>query len=95
MHGEPIELKGGAATGYAAEAGPVNIVFATAGHGLVGCGAFDVDALDRFSLAAARVSGIASVAELLAGKVNRVNAAAAARGVAVGMTGREALDRMT
>jgi uncharacterized protein YunC (DUF1805 family) len=94
MRTERIALGSGEAVGHVADAGPVKIVFATTANGLVGCGAFDVLALDRFRLPAARVSGVATVAELLAGKVNLVNESAKAAGVAAGMSGREALEKM-
>jgi uncharacterized protein YunC (DUF1805 family) len=66
---------------------------------MVGCGAFDVAALDKFGYPAARVksiggSSISTIDDLLAGVVKDVNAAASKRGVKIGMSGREALDRI-
>jgi len=74
--------------------GPVNLVYAWKPGGVVGCGVLDTETLDRFGVAAANVSGVSTVEELLAGTVRRVNATAAARGVRVGQSGREALERM-
>lgn len=99
IHEEIIALSKGSAQGFVAPLGPVSLVWAVAAHGFIGCGAFDVMALDRFGLAAARVRGvegrpIASVADLLEGEVREANAAAVQRGVRVGMRGREALEAL-
>jgi uncharacterized protein YunC (DUF1805 family) len=66
---------------------------------MVGCGAFDVDALDGFDYPAARVKsttggGIVTIDDLLTGEVKDANRAAEELGVQGGMSGREALDRM-
>jgi uncharacterized protein YunC (DUF1805 family) len=64
---------------------------------MIGCGAFDVAALERFRYPAAKVKptrgpSIADLEDLLAGEVKDANGAAASLGVAVGMSGKEALD---
>ncbi len=80
------------AEGYVIPLGAVNLVLAvTASGGVLGCGAIDVDALERLHVPAATVSGVADLDELLAGKVGRVNAAARRRGVEPGMRGDDAL----
>lgn len=80
-------------TGYVVPLGSANLVFAVAAGGFLGCGAFDVEALEKFRLPAACVPGVSNLSELLAGRVARVNGSARARGVEPGMTGREALER--
>jgi uncharacterized protein YunC (DUF1805 family) len=47
---ETIRLKNSEATGFVAPLGPVNLVWVVAPKGLVGCGAFDVRALERLEL---------------------------------------------
>jgi uncharacterized protein YunC (DUF1805 family) len=93
---EDLSYEGGVAKGYVIPLGPANIVFVVGTKGLVGCGAFDVSALDRFGYPAARVkppgrSSIEGIGDLLAGEVKEVNGSAAGLGVEVGMRGDEAL----
>ena len=99
MHHEKVQLTNKQADAYVIPLGPVNLVTVVTDRGMVGCGAFDVIALDRFAYPAARVKSaqggaIATIEDLLSGVVNDVNAAAIKCGVAVGMSGREALDRL-
>jgi uncharacterized protein YunC (DUF1805 family) len=96
---EKVQLTDKQADGYVIPLGPVNLVNAVTDSGMVGCGAFDVAALDKFGYPAARVksiggSSISTIDDLLAGVVKDVNAAASKRGVKIGMSGREALDRI-
>ncbi|MDD1719097.1 MAG: YunC family protein, partial [Methanoregulaceae archaeon] len=82
-------------TGYVIPAGPVNLVNIIARLGMVGCGAFDVSALNNFGYPAARVrpatgNSVATLDDLLGGIVREANDAAGALGVRVGMSGREA-----
>ena len=99
MHHEKVQITNAQADGYILELGPVNLVNAVTRRGMVACGAFDVAALDRFDYPAARVKSargdpIATIEDLLSGVVDEVNAAAVKCGVVVGMSGREALERM-
>jgi uncharacterized protein YunC (DUF1805 family) len=94
---EKITLKNSEATGYVIPAGPVHLVMAIAEHGMVGCGAFDVAALNNFGYPAARVKptrgpSIASLDDLLAGEIKETNQAAMKLGVKTGMSGKEALE---
>ena len=94
-----VELGGRSARGFVYPLGPVNLVAVVTDVGMVGCGAFDVAALEKFGYPAARVrpaSGpsIASIPDLFAGIVKDANGPAQARGVKAGMTGKEALERM-
>jgi uncharacterized protein YunC (DUF1805 family) len=99
MHREPIDLVDGSAEGYVVELGPVNLVFARTSRGLVGCGAFDVNALNRFSYPAVKVGAqdggaIKTVDDLLNGIVRDVNVAAVELGIQTGINGRDALETM-
>jgi uncharacterized protein YunC (DUF1805 family) len=96
---EKVALKSKQAEGYVVPLGPANLVFVITDRGMVGCGAFDVAALDKFDYPAARVKpttsdSISTIEDLLAGEIKDSNASAAQQGVKVGMTGREALDLM-
>ncbi len=97
---EKITLKNPDATGYVIPAGPVHLVMVIAEHGMVGCGAFDVAALNNFGYPAARVkpsrgTSIASLDDLLAGEIKESNQAAMKLGVKEGMSGKEALDLLS
>lgn len=96
---ENVRLKGKVAEGFVVPLGPVNLVAVITDQGMVGCGAFDVAALEKFGYPAARVrpsqgDTVATVADLLAGIVKEANGPARALGVAVTMTGKEALEHL-
>ena len=96
MSHRTVAVGDGVADGYVIALGPVNLVCAVAGHGMVGCGAFDVAALDKFTYAAARVrradGPVADVDDLLAAEVTEANEAARRLGVVVSMSGGAALE---
>lgn len=99
MKKETIQIGGKTAQGYEIPVGPCNLVFATTGNALIGCGLIDVMVFDKFNYPAAKLKAtkgpfIVTVNDLLAGEVREANATALKRGVAVGMTGKEALERM-
>lgn len=92
-----VQLTGKQADGYVIPLGPVNLVNVITDMGMVGCGAFDVSALNNFGYPAAKVrpaqgSSIASIEDLMQGIIKEVNPAAEKLGLKVGITGREALD---
>jgi uncharacterized protein YunC (DUF1805 family) len=96
---EKVQLTNKQADGYVIPLGPVNLVSVVTDMGMVGCGAFDVAALDHFGYPAARVkatrgTSVATIDDLLVAEVKDANAAAIKLGVKVGMSGREALDCM-
>jgi uncharacterized protein YunC (DUF1805 family) len=96
---EKVQLTNKQADGYVIPLGPVNLVSVVTDMGMVGCGAFDVAALDDFGYPAARVkatrgTSVATIDDLLVAEVKDANAAAIKLGVKVGMSGREALDCM-
>ena len=79
--------------------GPANLVAVITDIGMVGCGAFDVAALDSFSFPAARVRpsigpSIVDTDDILKGIVKEANRSAMGRGIRTGMTGRQALDHL-
>jgi uncharacterized protein YunC (DUF1805 family) len=92
-----VQLSGKQADGYVIALGPVNLVNVVTDMGMVGCGAFDVAALNNSSYPAAKVrpaqgSSIATIEELLQGIVKEVNPAGELLGLKVGLTCREALE---
>ncbi len=99
MVSEKVQLTSKQADGYVIPLGAINLVMVITDVGMVGCGAFDVEALDGFDYPSARVKsttgrGIANIDDLLGGEVKDANRAAKELGVQEGMSGREALDRM-
>ncbi|MBD3321126.1 MAG: DUF1805 domain-containing protein [Chitinivibrionales bacterium] len=96
---EQMELNGTQIDAYQIPCGDFNIVFAATGSGLVGCGAFDVAALDKFEYPAAKVTGaeggpVVTVEDLLEATVVQLNKAAAQKGVEPGETGENALYKL-
>ncbi|MCQ1539218.1 DUF1805 domain-containing protein [Methanocalculus taiwanensis] len=92
-----IQLKNRIAEGYAIPVGPVNLVFITTEEGMIGCGAFDIAALERFGIPAAKMKpvagpSIATIDEILDANVKEVNKPAAECGITPGMIGKEALE---
>ena len=97
MNHTKMQLLGKQADGYVIPLGPVNLVNVVTDIGMVGCGAFDVAALNNFGYPAAKVrpsqgSSIATIEDLLLGIVKEVNPSAETLGLKVGLTGREALE---
>lgn len=92
-----VQLAKKQADGYVIALGPVNLVAVVTDVGMVGCGAFDVAALNNFGYPAARVrpshgSSIASIEDLLKGIIKDANPTAEKLGLKIGQSGREALD---
>lgn len=92
-----LQLAEKQADGYVIPLGPVNLVAIITDAGLLGCGAFDVAALDRFNYPAARAgssdgSPISTIDDLVRATVKDANITAGKRGITAGMKGKEALD---
>jgi uncharacterized protein YunC (DUF1805 family) len=92
-----VRLSKKKAEGFVIPLGPANLVAVKTDIGMVGCGAFDVAALDSFSYPAAKVRpslgpSIMDTDDILKGIVREANRSAFGRGIRTGMTGKEALD---
>jgi uncharacterized protein YunC (DUF1805 family) len=92
-----IQLTRKMADGFIIPLGPANLVAIKTDVGMIGCGAFDVAALDSFSYPAAKVRpsigpSIVDTDDLLKGIVKEANRSAMGRGIKNGMTGRAALE---
>jgi len=97
MHQVDIHLTRKVAKGFIIPLGPANIVAIKTDVGFIGCGAFDVAALDSFSYPAVKVRpsigpSIVDTDDLLKGIVKEANRSAMGRGIKNGMTGRAALE---
>lgn len=97
MEQKKIRLAKKEAEGFVIPLGPANLVAVKTDVGLVGCGAFDVAALDSFSYPAAKVRpavgpSITDTDDILKGIVKEANRSAMSRGIKTGMTGKQALD---
>ena len=94
---QKVSLTNKQADGYIIPLNHVNIVCVVTDTGMVGCGAFDVMALDAFSIPAVRVKStsgnpISTIDDLLDGMVKEANSEAVKLGINIGMSCREALD---
>jgi uncharacterized protein YunC (DUF1805 family) len=92
-----VQLTRKVADGYIIPLGPANLVAVMTDIGMVGCGAFDIAALDSFSYPAAKVRpaigpSIVDTDDILKGIVKEANRSALGRGIRTGMTGRQALE---
>jgi len=92
-----IKLSGKKAEGFIIPLGPVNLVFAKTDAGMIACGAFDVMALDKYGYPAVKMRSvggkpIGDVDGLLSGLVREANASAQKRGIAVDMSGKQAIE---
>jgi uncharacterized protein YunC (DUF1805 family) len=76
----------------------VNIVLAKTQKGMIGCGVFDVMALDKWEYPAAKMKGrngpIVTGQDLLAASVAAANESAKKLGIKEGMSGTEALAKL-
>jgi uncharacterized protein YunC (DUF1805 family) len=94
-----IKIKDREADGYVIPLGPVNLVFAVTGKGLVGCGAFNVNALDKYGYPACKAkardgSGISTLDDLLRAEIDQSNEACSKSGIKPGMTVLEAIEKL-
>lgn len=89
-----IRWEWGMAMGYEIELYNTNLVLVNAPRGFVMCGYLNMAAAEKIGDIAALVRGVKTVDELFAAKVEEVSTAAAKIGVKIGMTGKEALEKM-
>ena len=92
-----LKLSKKEADGYIIPLGKLNLVNAVTDVGMVGCGAFDLVALNSFGYPAAKVrpaqgNSIATIEDLLQGIIREVNPAAEKLGLKVGISGKDALE---
>jgi uncharacterized protein YunC (DUF1805 family) len=97
MEQHKVKLSKKEADGFVIPLGPANLVAIKTDVGMVGCGAFDVSALDSFSYPAAKVRpsvgpSIVDTGDILKGIVKEANRSAMGRGIRNGMTGKQALE---
>ncbi|WOF17345.1 DUF1805 domain-containing protein [Methanoplanus sp. FWC-SCC4] len=89
----PLEEK--EAEGFVIPLGDVNLVFVKTDSGIVGCGAIDVMALEKFGYPAAKVkpkgNSVADINDLMEGEIAAVNPSGEKLGIKIGMTGKEAV----
>ena len=99
MEEQKFSLDGTEVTGHIIPIGQVNLVFAQTKRGLVGCGAIDVIALEKFNIPAVKVrpttaDSVRNIDDLLKGIVVVVNSFAKEAGISPDMTGEEALRQL-
>ncbi|MDD3978024.1 YunC family protein [Methanomicrobium antiquum] len=98
MNGIKIKAGKKEAEGFVIPIGNVNLVFAKNENGLIGCGAFDVIALEKFGYPAAKIkpkgNSVADIDDLLNGTVAVMNISAEKKGIKEGMSGKEAAELM-
>ncbi len=91
---EDVKIDGKTAEGFVIPIGKVNLVFVKTDKGLIGCGAFDVNGLEKFAYPAAKVkpsgNSVADINDLLNGTIAAVNPSGEKIGIKVGMSGRDA-----
>lgn len=88
---EHIELDHHLLEGYAIPTENTVLLLIKAKHGFLGCGYISLETANKVGDAAVIVTGVKNFEDMLAATVKAVSAAAAARGVNMTMTGREAL----
>lgn len=97
---ETVSLKHSDGKGFVIPLGTINLVGVVTRNGMVGCGAFDVAALNNFAYPAAKVRPVTGVSivtidDLLSGEIKEANAAANGFGITTGMSGKAALDLLS
>ena len=91
---ENLLIDGNHFEGFRVSTPRATLLLITAPRGFLGCGYINCQAAANLGDAAAIVRGVKNFDDMLKATVAEVSPAAAELGVAVGMTGREALLRM-
>ena len=89
-----VKIKDTVITGVEIPFSKAPLVLAKTDRGFVMCGYLNIEAAEKLGQAAAMVTGVKTVEDLLAAKIVKITSAAEENGVAVGMSGREALEKM-
>lgn len=88
-----VQINGKTASGVEVALPKAPLVLVSGKNGFVMCGYLSVETADKLGVAAAVVRGVNTVDDLLAGNVAAVSKVASEMGVAIGMTGRDALSK--
>ena len=80
--------------GHAIPTTTATILLIKSARGFLGCGYFNIEAANRLNEIVAIVTGVKNFDDMLRVEVKQVSTAAAAAGITVGMTGRNALQLM-
>ena len=91
---ETLNLDGVVCTGAAIPTPNATLLVINAPNGLLGCGYFSLATADKLNDALAVVRGVGSFDDMLNAKVCEVSVAAEKLGIAVGMSGKDALKLM-
>ncbi|MFA7229648.1 MAG: DUF1805 domain-containing protein [Victivallaceae bacterium] len=92
---EKIIIDGIALDGFKIPTENANIILIKAAHGFLGCGYFNMATADRLQEHVAIVTGVKTFDDMLEAKVVAVSAAAETIGIKKGMSGRDAILKMT
>ena len=91
---ETLNLDGVVCTGTAIPTPNATLLVINAPNGLLGCGYFSLATADKLNDALAVVRGVSNFDDMLNAKVCEVSAAAEKLGIAVGMSGKDAIKLM-
>jgi uncharacterized protein YunC (DUF1805 family) len=91
---EQIQLKNGCALGLRFEMQKYPLLVIRAEKGFLMCGYLNVNAAETLEDTAAKVKGVQSFEDMLNASVIEVTKLARELGIELGMTGREALEKM-
>ena len=89
-----INLNGKTLTGYEITMQNAVLVFVTADKGFVMCGYLNMETAEKLGDAACMVRGVKTVDDLLNAKIVEMTSKAKQFGIEMGMTGREALEKL-
>ncbi len=91
---EHIKLEKGFALGLKMDMEHAPLLVIRAGCGFVMCGYLNIDVANKLGDVAVRVTGVKSFEDVLNAKAVDVSEAAKKLGIAIGMSAKEALNRM-
>ncbi|MEW6592656.1 MAG: DUF1805 domain-containing protein [Candidatus Hadarchaeota archaeon] len=92
---EEIKIGSGKALGVKVELKGAPLVLIAAGKGYVMCGYLNLDTAEKLGQAAAIVRGVKTFGDILKAEIAEVTSGAKALGVKKGMSGLEALEKMS
>ena len=89
-----IDLNGSKLKGVKISTNNTAILIIEAPKGFLGCGYFDIEVANKYNDAAAIVTGVKNLKEMLQKPIQKVSKAAQDLGIKVGSLGVEALQKM-